>query len=179
MASVLAPRPPILGLWVEVRGGTGGALGTPCQPGRAGEARSPPAGGGAPRAERTLLGALFLISGELGRSRGHGSLAHYCSFVEGLYRSRGECKVLVFHLKKTFRDTLLPATIELDLTKRAPRQFWGAGGGRTTAGFPLAALSSQDKGAVTCHFEAEISAPFLVCCYFAFNDKFYQLISRN
>lgn len=42
--------------------------------------------------------------------------------------------------------------------------------------FRQAAVSFQDTGAVTCHFEAEISSPFPVRCYFAFHDALYKLV---
>lgn len=56
--------------------------------------------------------------------------------------------------------------------KASSEAVWGEGGGKKAAVFR--------QGAVTWHFfEAEISAPFLVCCYFAFNDMLYKWISRN
>lgn len=74
---------------------------------------------------------LTLVAGELGRStgqtnRGNGLLAHYCLSVKGSGREQGRevCTVLVFDRRNNFRETFLPAAVELDLTKQGS---WGKG----------------------------------------------------
>lgn len=102
-------------------------------------------------AERNCSGTpLTLVAGELGRSRGqtnrgNGLLAHCCFLVKGSGREQGRevCKVLVFDRRNNFRETLLPATVELDLTKQG--SLGGKGGvEKNLSVWP--AVSFQGKG---------------------------------
>jgi hypothetical protein len=59
---------------------------------------------------------------------GAGFLIHYCFLVLGSMREwQGDLEGSCFLSYKVFREILLPATVVLNLTKRAPTQFGGRG----------------------------------------------------
>lgn len=119
----------------------------PRAPGSGSGGRSDP---GAPRVR---------VAGALGTGLaggGDGFLAHYCFLVKGDVRERGRevWKVLSFYLRKNLRETLLPATVELDLKKPALRRFGAKCGGEKIAG-TWPAVNLGEKGEETSGFEAE------------------------
>ena len=71
---------------------------------------------------------------------------------------------------KNFGEILVPATGELDRTKRAPGHFGGKGGGEKIVVFGELVFRRREKKTPR-RFEADISALFLVCCYFGFKEK--------
>lgn len=108
---------------------------------------------------------------------GDGFLAHYCFFVKGDVRDPGRevCKVLSFYLRKNLRETLLPATVELDLKKPARRRFGAKCRDEKIAG-TWPAVHLGERGEEASGFEAECyRAPWrsqlLVWCYLGLKEN--------